>query len=319
MDSPPQWIFHVLKSCTYEDCFNLLRLNKAWYAQLENSVQFWETVCKRFAHEKKLYITPLDTCPGGHWRELFKELWLIREQFVQDNADIEAKRESLKFSIGVCVRFRPQSKHGALKGEGRKVVLPLHQRLPLIKAKYGNCSNSEAFKYMLKEQGQVPVADPWGNYELDEDDISTKENKRVVLNDGSSKFTEEKEMHNNRHESQASILAVREDEGTILAVAPGAGLREFKFDRVFDDGTSQKNVYDTSARRVVMDFINGFNGTIMVYGQTGSGKTYTMFGSPVEGNHVSRMPLAVEQSQGIVPRTSMEVLSALRQREVMHT
>ena len=29
-----------------------------------------------------------------------------------------------------------------------------------------------------------------------------------------------------------------------------------------------------------MDFINGFDATVLVYGQTGSGKTYTMFGPP---------------------------------------
>ena len=33
---------------------------------------------------------------------------------------------------------------------------------------------------------------------------------------------------------------------------------------------------------LVIDSVDGVNGSIMVYGQTGSGKTYTMFGT--EGN-----------------------------------
>ncbi len=37
---------------------------------------------------------------------------------------------------------------------------------------------------------------------------------------------------------------------------------------------TQDDVYNASAKPVVDDFLEGFNGTIFCYGQTGSGKTY---------------------------------------------
>ena len=64
----------------------------------------------------------------------------------------------------------------------------------------------------------------------------------------------------------------------MLAVAPGVGFREFAYDAVFADASTQASVYARAARSLVADFVNGFNGAMIVYGQTGSGKTHTMFG-----------------------------------------
>ena len=74
------------------------------------------------------------------------------------------------------------------------------------------------------------------------------------------------------------MLSVDERERRVLAVAPGVGLREFAFDAVFGETATQAAVYERSARPLVADFVNGFNGAMLVYGQTGSGKTHTMFG-----------------------------------------
>mmetsp|Transcript_35773 Transcript_35773/g.46101 ORF Transcript_35773/g.46101 Transcript_35773/m.46101 type:complete len:608 (+) Transcript_35773:40-1863(+) len=64
----------------------------------------------------------------------------------------------------------------------------------------------------------------------------------------------------------------------VVAVAPGVGLREFKYDYVLPSRSTQSSVYEAATRRLLMDFLNGINATILVYGQTGSGKTFTMFG-----------------------------------------
>ena len=51
---------------------------------------------------------------------------------------------------------------------------------------------------------------------------------------------------------------------------------KFSFDKVFDTGTSQEEVYAYSAASIIDSIIEGFNGTIFAYGQTASGKTHTM-------------------------------------------
>lgn len=69
----------------------------------------------------------------------------------------------------------------------------------------------------------------------------------------------------------------------------------FVFDRVFGEAASQEQVYEESARRVVLSVLNGYNGTLMAYGQTGTGKTYTMEG------------FTDEDEKGIIPRAVEDV------------
>jgi kinesin family protein 5 len=57
----------------------------------------------------------------------------------------------------------------------------------------------------------------------------------------------------------------------------------YQFDRVFDWNHTQADVFKYSARTIVEDIMNGYNGTIFCYGQTGSGKTYTMMGDEDKG------------------------------------
>ncbi|XP_015179978.1 PREDICTED: centromere-associated protein E-like [Polistes dominula] len=52
----------------------------------------------------------------------------------------------------------------------------------------------------------------------------------------------------------------------------------FNFDHIFDETTSNKDVFDTVVKPIVDAAVNGFNGTVIAYGQTSSGKTYTMMG-----------------------------------------
>ena len=68
----------------------------------------------------------------------------------------------------------------------------------------------------------------------------------------------------------ASVQSVDPGAGRVVMIAPDVGLREFTFDGVFPQSTSQTNVYDTVARRLVIDFVNGYNATALAYGQTGT-------------------------------------------------
>ena len=57
--------------------------------------------------------------------------------------------------------------------------------------------------------------------------------------------------------------------------------KQFKFDVVFDEVTTQEQVYARTASELVARVFDGRNATIMAYGQTGSGKTFTM-GEPLD-------------------------------------
>ena len=54
----------------------------------------------------------------------------------------------------------------------------------------------------------------------------------------------------------------------------------FSYDHVFDESSSQQDIYDNAASKMVHNIFQGFNVTIIAYGQTGSGKTYTMGTTP---------------------------------------
>ena len=65
----------------------------------------------------------------------------------------------------------------------------------------------------------------------------------------------------------------------------------YPFDKVFEPDSTQYDVYDITAKPIIKDVLNGFNGTIFAYGQTASGKTHTMEGS-----------IADPELHGITPR-----------------
>lgn len=68
----------------------------------------------------------------------------------------------------------------------------------------------------------------------------------------------------------------------------------FRLDGVLHDA-SQDLVYETVAKDVVAQALDGFNGTIMCYGQTGAGKTYTMTGTTESYKHRGILPRALQQ------------------------
>ncbi|TID28811.1 hypothetical protein CANINC_002330 [Pichia inconspicua] len=55
---------------------------------------------------------------------------------------------------------------------------------------------------------------------------------------------------------------------------------KFIFDRLFDEHSTQQDVYESTARPSVESVLEGFNSTIFAYGATGCGKTFTITGTP---------------------------------------
>ncbi|SMN18066.1 similar to Saccharomyces cerevisiae YGL216W KIP3 Kinesin-related motor protein involved in mitotic spindle positioning [Maudiozyma saulgeensis] len=55
---------------------------------------------------------------------------------------------------------------------------------------------------------------------------------------------------------------------------------KFVFDKLFDDNSTQEEVYENTTSPLITSILEGFNATIFAYGATGCGKTYTVSGTP---------------------------------------
>ncbi|RCI10728.1 hypothetical protein L249_5170 [Ophiocordyceps polyrhachis-furcata BCC 54312] len=53
----------------------------------------------------------------------------------------------------------------------------------------------------------------------------------------------------------------------------------FAFDRVFDENTTQADVYEGTTRNLLDSVLDGYNATVFAYGATGCGKTHTITGT----------------------------------------
>ncbi|KAI5298571.1 kinesin-like protein Klp5, partial [Ascosphaera atra] len=51
------------------------------------------------------------------------------------------------------------------------------------------------------------------------------------------------------------------------------------FDKVFDENTSQQDVYEATTRGLLDNVLDGYNATVFAYGATGCGKTHTITGT----------------------------------------
>ncbi|KAE8707171.1 Kinesin-like calmodulin-binding protein-like protein [Hibiscus syriacus] len=73
--------------------------------------------------------------------------------------------------------------------------------------------------------------------------------------------------------------------------------KQHMYDRVFDDGATQEDVFEDT-RYLVQSAVDGYNVCIFAYGQTGSGKTFTIYGS--------------DNNPGLTPRAIAELFKILR-------
>ncbi|XP_077178085.1 kinesin-like protein KIF18A isoform X2 [Paroedura picta] len=80
---------------------------------------------------------------------------------------------------------------------------------------------------------------------------------------------------------------------------------KFVFDAVFDENSSQLEVFEHTTKTVLDGFLNGYNCTVLAYGATGAGKTHTMLGSP--------------EDPGVMYLTMVELYNAMdRMKEEKH-
>eukprot|EP00276_Gloeochaete_wittrockiana_P018356 CAMPEP_0184353690 /NCGR_PEP_ID=MMETSP1089-20130417/81210_1 /TAXON_ID=38269 ORGANISM="Gloeochaete wittrockiana, Strain SAG46.84" /NCGR_SAMPLE_ID=MMETSP1089 /ASSEMBLY_ACC=CAM_ASM_000445 /LENGTH=890 /DNA_ID=CAMNT_0026689255 /DNA_START=58 /DNA_END=2729 /DNA_ORIENTATION=- len=88
--------------------------------------------------------------------------------------------------------------------------------------------------------------------------------------------------------------------GQLRLSLPGQLTLRYQVDSVLDEKSTQSTVYDTLARSLVEDFMQGYNATILAYGPSGTGKTYTLLGK-------SNVPQ--DEEAGLIPRTASQIFA----------
>ena len=102
-----------------------------------------------------------------------------------------------------------------------------------------------------------------------------------------------------KREAEAGSIYKFSDVQTIQLT--DAAKTEFTFDRIFNEQTTQNELYESVAQPILHDFLQGFNCTIIAYGQTGAGKTHTLSGN--------------NQNPGIVPRILDDLFVNIQQSQ----
>ncbi|KAL0876860.1 hypothetical protein Bca101_026565 [Brassica carinata] len=96
---------------------------------------------------------------------------------------------------------------------------------------------------------------------------------------------------------EASVIAYptsSESLGRGIDVVQSGNKHPFTFDKVFDHGASQEEVF-FEISQLVQSALDGYKVCIFAYGQTGSGKTYTMMGRPEMTEQKGLIPRSLEQ------------------------
>ena len=89
-----------------------------------------------------------------------------------------------------------------------------------------------------------------------------------------------------------SCVEVDSERGEIIVTLPNQPVRNFFFDKVYGQDSTQELVFQETAMPIVESVCQGYNGTIFAYGQTGTGKTFTMEGD-----------FCTDINKGIIPRS----------------
>ena len=233
-----------------------------------------------------------------------------------------------QFQISVSARFKPRGYDSGPVGSKRKISLPLHQRMALIKMNRKISSQTEAFKVLVQQGGW------FGNTNKPEDTDADSAAPDETRDDGTVKETKDEQRGGWSQPVEVPSLAggvhlVDTKHNFAVLVDRTKGLRKFDFDHVVGDTSTQKHVYDTTTMPLIAEFINGYNATCLVYGQTGSGKTYSMFGPHVheEDSLFVRVEqtttttslgpgsMSMPDSWGVVPRAVAEIFEAVEYRQ----
>jgi kinesin family protein 5 len=123
-------------------------------------------------------------------------------------------------------------------------------------------------------------------------------------------------LNSNEVEKGAKKM-IRFDSSEQVYILPPYDL-PFQFDHIFEESSTQEQVYSKVARGLIQEVLAGYNCTVFAYGQSGSGKTTTMTGySHVVDNSdlLCRDDVVLWQhprDMGVVPRMIADLFSEIK-------
>mmetsp|Transcript_12698 Transcript_12698/g.17497 ORF Transcript_12698/g.17497 Transcript_12698/m.17497 type:complete len:616 (-) Transcript_12698:187-2034(-) len=289
--------FRILTFCERTTSSDFIFLSK-WHKDTLTSEASFKWRLHRLHIEKGIYCPPR-LPPNSTWKTLYLEL--VKRQFLWEKTS--SVPTAHKFNINVSARFKPKGlSRGAEHTKGnyeKKLNLPLHQRLALIRLDKKVSSNKEALKILGNQGGWF--REKWAEIEEEKKDQDE------------SPLDSPEKSKNSSPGISGGVHFIDTENNCVILVDPTKGLREFQFDNIMDGSKSQEYAYDSSTMPLVIDFFNGFNATCLVYGQTGSGKTHTMFGPG--GGYFGDERAEKQEDWGIVPRVCSEVFEAIEFRK----
>ena len=278
----PLWLWHTLEFCSWRDRSTVLSLSKA-FRMLGSSDKLWRLLIARLQYEHGVYVPPVIPSTERSWRMLFLELYSTQRHMWRQSPEDDLAAESPKTTqketsgrskISVYARFRPEQQDDdksafADTDDGRAVTLPLHQRISMLKLSGKAQSNREALR-VLASEGEW-FSTKWSNLQQAAQEepaaaaAESKENaaplrpylldadKTVALRKGERPL---EIIKKNAEKCIARVQSVDPGSARVVVVAPDVGLREFSFDGVLPLKSTQTQVYNTTCRRLVLDFIN---------------------------------------------------------------
>jgi kinesin family protein 2/24 len=92
----------------------------------------------------------------------------------------------------------------------------------------------------------------------------------------------------------------------------------FAFDNVFDELSSNLDIYDSTVRNLIPGVFDGKWASVFAYGQTGSGKTFTMMGSGLTGKKAGNQRDNDSENFGLYYLAAQDLFKQANQRRNQH-
>lgn len=331
----------ILRACAWRERTHLLCLNRAWAALQRSAVRDW---CLELEERSMLYVPgppPGRQRTPAEWRELLRQLRASEHVWNPQPPAAGEAAPARKVRMRVCARFRPRKRGDAAAaadqkaaeeasaeapGSTQRVVLPLHQRLQLIRAS-NKCSASEAQRLLWAggAAGNDPFSAPKGMAELALSDVTNVEpagahgpagpaHKKPAPAPAADGCADAAAAHAAAASSTSAGVVALTDSSVVFC-APTIGLREFCYTAALGPAAPQPAVYEATVRQLVVDLLNGSSGCLLAFGQTGSGKTFSVSGADeAAATSVRCGGAGLGERAGLVPRALRELLSALSAR-----